>query len=156
MSQDRILGSAVVIQLYGKNGPVTFAELDSFSADDQSELKKHRPLGQVPPHGQTVYGGYNISFKGAKIDDSWDQIQKANDDALLAGGQAPRYRIVDSTNWLNGNTETWVYDNVLLHGFKFDKANAGEEIKQDFTGFAPTRKASGVTGFLPANGIFTA
>ena len=146
MSQDRILGSMVKLQVYGPNGPVNLAELDSFSADDQSELKKFRPLGQVKPHGQVIYGGYNLSFKGAKIDDSWDAVQLGNDEALLNGQAAPRYRIVDTTTWFNGTAETWVYDNVILYGFKVDKANAGDEIKQDFTGFAEIRTRDGASG----------
>lgn len=146
MSQDRILGSATQLQIYGPNGPVNLAELDSFNADDQSELKKQRPLGQVKPHGQLVYGGWNLSFKGAKVNDDWDQIQYANDQALLAGRAAPRYRIVDSTTWYSGNVETWIYDDVLIHNFKADKANSGDEIKQDFTGFAAERKQGGSIG----------
>ncbi len=143
MSQDRILGSATQLQIYGPNGPVNLAELDSFNADDQSELKKQRPLGRLEPHGQVVYGGWSLSFKGAKVNDDWDQIQYANDQALLAGRAAPRYRIVDSTTWYSGNVESWIYDDVLLYNFKVDKANSGEEIKLNFTGFASKRKQGG-------------
>jgi hypothetical protein len=138
-SADRILGSMTQLQVYSSNGPITFAELDGFTVSDKTEQKKFQPLGQVAPHGQLIYAGYELSFKGAKIDDSWDNLQSSNDTALLAGQSAPRYRIVDTTTWFDGTVETWIYDQVLLYNFKSDKAAAGEEIKQDFTGFAATR-----------------
>lgn len=140
MSKDRILGSATQLQVYSSTGPINFAELDSFSVDDQAEVKKWRPLGQVEPHAQQVYGGYNLAFKGAKVNDDWDRLQLANDQALLNGNAAPRYRIVDTTTWMDGTVEVWVYPDVILHNFKFDKANSGEEIKLDFSGYAPRRE----------------
>jgi hypothetical protein len=154
MSQDRILGSSALLQIYGSSGPVSFAELDSFTAKDQTELKKFRPLGQVQPHGQLVFGGYELSFKGAKVDDAWDQIQQANDLNLLNGKAAPRYRIVETTTWFSGNVETWTYDHVLIYGLNVDKASAGEEIKQDFSGFAPTR-TSGTAGSASNAGLIS-
>jgi hypothetical protein len=148
MSQDRILGSSVVLQVYGPNGPVPFAELDQFTAKNSEELKKFRPLGQVQPHGQLVYNGYDLSFKGAKVNDDWDQIAAANDLALLSGQAAPRYRIVEQTTWFSGNVEQWVYDNVLLYNFNTDSASSGEEIKRDISGFAPTRTNGGFSSNL--------
>ena len=155
VSQDRILGSMVLLQVYTPGGPVAFAELDSFTAKNTEELKKYHPLGEVQPHGQLVYGGWDISFKGAKVDNSWDLIQAGNDNALLAGNAAPRYRIVETTTWFNGNVETWIYDNVLIHGLNCDKAMANEEIKMDFSGFAPTRLQPGgnpIQGVLNTGG----
>lgn len=156
MSQDRILGSSAVLQISGPNGPVTFAELDSFTAKDVTELKKFRPLGQVQPHGQLVYGGFELSFKGAKVDDAWDRIQASNDEALLNGRAAPRYSVVESTTWFSGNVEVWTYENVIIHGLNVDKASAGDEIKQDFSGFAPTR-VSGSSGarFTSGSGLMS-
>lgn len=143
MSQDRILGSSAELQIQGPNGPVSLAELDSFTAKDQTELKKFRPLGQVEPHGQLVYGGWELSFKGAKINDAWDQLQASNDLALRKGKSAPRYTIVEKTTWFSGYVEVWEYHDAIIHGFNVDKASAGEEIKQDFSGFAPARTPQG-------------
>ena len=139
MSKDRILGSAVSLQIYTSTGTQDFAELDGFTATDKTEKKEFRPLGQVAPHGQLIYGGYDLAFKGAKVNDDWDTIQESNDTALLDGDSAPRYRIVETTTHYDGTTETWIYPDVLLYNFKSDKAAANDVIKQDFTGFAATR-----------------
>lgn len=141
MSQDRILGSAARLEIYNPAGgpPIHFAELDSFTAKNKEELKEWHPLGQVQPHGQLVYGGYEFTFKGAKVNGDWDAISAANDLALLSGKPAPRYRIVETTNLYDGSVEQYVYNNCLIHGFNVDKNMANEEIKQDFSGFAPTR-----------------
>jgi hypothetical protein len=139
MSQDRILGSAVTLQIYTSAGVVDFAELDGFTATDKSEKKEFRPLGQVAPHGQIIYGGYDLDFKGAKINADWDTVQADNDTALLAGESAPRYRVLQKTVWLDGTIEAWVYNDVILYNFKQDAAAANDEIKGNFTGFAPTR-----------------
>lgn len=127
------------LQIYSSSLPIDFAELDSFTVTDKTELKQFRPLGQVEPHGQLIYGGYDLAFKGAKINGDWDTIQSNNDLQLRSGSAAPRYRIVDTTTWFDGTVETWIYDNVLLYNFKSDMATSNAEIKQDMTGFAPTR-----------------
>jgi hypothetical protein len=153
MSQDRILGSAVVLQVYGPNGPVPLAEIDKFTAKNAEELKKHHPLGQVQPRGQIVYGGYDLSFQGAKVNDDWEQIAKANDINLLSGKAAPRYRVVEQKTWYSGKVENWVYDDVLLFGFNAEAAMSNEEIKHDFSGYAPSRTDG---SFAPNLGVISA
>ena len=152
MSKDRILGSAVHLQIYGgtgtSGGMIAFAELDSFSSKNKTTLKQNHPLGEVVPHGQLIYDGYELSFEVGKVDASLEVLQNANDQALLNGQSAPRYQIVDQTNLLDGTTETWVYPNVVLHDFDVTKAMGNEEIKQKCNGFAPARYSGGVLATL--------
>jgi len=139
MSKDRVLGSSATIQVYGTSGPVPYGELDGFDAEPEHELKKFHPLGQKEEHAQMIYKGWKLSFKGAKVNGDWDAIQAAQDAALLAGKVAPKYRIVDTVIYDNGNVETWVYDNAILYGLKTNKDNAEEDVKQEMSGFAPKR-----------------
>lgn len=139
MSQDRILGSSATIEIYSSSGPISFGEIDSFNSEPEHELKKFHPLGQVEEHGQIIYKGYKLSFKGGKINGDLDAIQEAIDTALLAGQSAPRYRITELTILFDGTVETWVYDNALIYNLKVDKSNAADEIKQDLSGWAPKR-----------------
>ncbi|MHB1651669.1 MAG: hypothetical protein ACYCVD_04220 [Desulfitobacteriaceae bacterium] len=139
MAQDRILGSSASIDVYGPNGPVPYGELDSFDANPEHELKKFHPLGQKEEHGQMIYKGYTLSFKGAKVNGDWDKIQAALDSALLAGQPAPLYRITEITILNDGTVEIWIYDNAILYGLKTNKDNAEDEIKQEMSGWAPKR-----------------
>ena len=139
MSQDRILGSSCSIDIYGPYGPVSFGEVDSMNAEPTHELKRWHPLGQLFEHTQVVYKGYKLSFKGGKVNGDWDKIQEIQDNALLAGQPAPRYRVTETTIMTDGTVEKWIYDDCLIYGLKIDKSNAGDEIKQDFSGEAPKR-----------------
>lgn len=153
MSQDRVLGSMVQLQVFGASGaspgPIALAEIDSFSAKNKTSLMEHRPLGQVAPHGQLAYGGWELSFEIGKIDVSLENVQDANDAALLAGQAAPRYRIVETTTFFNGDVRTNVYEGVLLYDFDVAQAQNNEVVKQRVTGFASTRNGDGgLGGFL--------
>lgn len=139
MSQDRILGSAATIEVYGTSGPVPYGELDSFDAEPEHELKKFHPLGQKEEHGQMIYKGWKLSFKGAKVNGDWEAIQAAQDAALLAGQPAPKFRVTETTILNTGVVETWIYDNAILYGLKTNKDNAEDEIKQEMSGWAPKR-----------------
>jgi hypothetical protein len=140
MSQDRILGSAAQIQIYGQNGPAPFGELDSFSDEPTTAEKNWHPLGQVPDHQQLVYKGYKLTMKLGKINDDIENIQQSLDAALLAGRPAPLYRIVTQTTWYSGNVETWIYNNAQIYGLKDGFANAEDAIGQDLTGWAPKKE----------------
>jgi hypothetical protein len=140
MSQDRILGSSCLVEIYDSSGnPVPFGEIDSFTSEPQHEMKTFHPLGQVQQHGQIIYKGYKLSFKGAKINGDLEQIQYILDQALLNGQAAPRYRITELTTLYSGTVEKWVYDGALIYNVKVDKSNAEDEIKQDLEGWAPTK-----------------
>jgi hypothetical protein len=136
VSQDRILGSATTVSVYGPNGPTPFGELDAFNDEPGTTEKNWHPLGQVEDHQQLVYKGYKLTFKLGKIDDSIENIQQSLDAALVAGQSAPRYRIVNQTTWYSGNVETWIYDNALIYGLKDGFANAEDAIGQDLTGWS--------------------
>jgi hypothetical protein len=139
MSQDRILGSSATIEIYSSSGPISFGEIDSFNAEPEHELKKFHPLGQVEEHGQVIYKGWKLSFKGGMINGDLDKIQEAIDTALLSGQSAPRYRITETIIMFNGVVNTWVYDNALIYNLKNDVSNSADEIKQDLSGWAPKR-----------------
>lgn len=139
MSQDRILGSATTISIYGPNGPVPFGELDGFTDEPGTTEKNWHPLGQIEDHQQLVYKGYKLTFKLGKVNGDIENLQQSLDAALLAGQPAPRYRIVDQTIWYSGNVETWIYDNALVYGLKISSSNAEDAIGQDLTGWAPRK-----------------
>lgn len=140
MSSDRILGSAVTIDIYSPTGGVIpFGELDAFTPEPQHDLKQWHPLGQVPMHEQPVYKDWKFTFSGGKINGDKDQIQYSIDQALLSGQAVPRFRITQTTVLYDGTTEVWIYDNAVLHNLKTDVTNAEDQIKQDMTGYAPTR-----------------
>jgi len=141
-SSDRIIGSCVTLSLYTSSGTVDLAEIDSFTAKARHDKKTYKPLGQFEDHEQTIYKGYDLTFKGGKIDSSWDSLQADIDTALLAGESAPTYTVKEVTTFYDGTTKTWVYKNVVLHGFEIDAAASGDEIKCSFTGFAPYRTLS--------------
>lgn len=154
MSKDRILGSSTVLQIYGPSGPVPFLEIDSFTAKNAETMEKRRPLGQVPPHPQVIYGGWELTLKGGKVDESWDQASASNDEALLAGQSAPRYRIVDTTIHMDGHAEVWNYEDVVLHGFNRDAVKSDDEIKVDCSGFSP-RRTAGSVGTAQGGGLLS-
>ena len=139
MSQDRILGSMAMVQVYGPNGLQPFGELDSFDDEPQHELKNFKPLGQVEEHGQLVYKSYKLTFKFGKINGDMEQIQQLIDAALLAGQASPRFRIVTTTTWFSGNVETWIYDNALIYNLKDSFSDSGDAVGQDMNGWAPRK-----------------
>ena len=139
MSQDRILGNSVQIEIYSTSGPISFGEIDSFTATPQHTEKKFHPLGQVAEHAQIIYQSYKLDFKGGRINGDLDAIQEAIDTALLAGQAAPRYRVTETITYYDGTITTWIYDNALIYNLKDDVSNAADEIKLEMTGWAPTR-----------------
>lgn len=150
--QDRVLGSAVVLQIFGSTGavpgPISLGEVDEFSAKSKSTLHETHPLGNVQPHGQLIYGGYDLSFKFGTVDDSVHALCDANDLALLAGQPAPRYQIVETITYRDGTSTTITYRNVLLYNFDLQAAMSNEEVKQNVEGFAATRDSGAGLGAL--------
>lgn len=148
VQQDGIIGSSTLLSIYNATvgTPVPVGEIESFSVKSQTEMKKRFPIGQVQPNAQLFYDGYELSIKGIKIDGSWEDICAANDSALLAGQAAPRYRIVQTTTMLDGTVEIWQYDKCLIYGFNIDAAAGNEIVKEDFSGWAPSRSSGSAAG----------
>lgn len=139
MSQDRVLGSKVLIQINTALGPTLFAEIDSFDEKNEEKLDKRHPLGQVQPHGQKAYEGYQLTIRGAVVDPSVENLELQDDVLLLSGQPANRYTITRTVSYYNAPTKVWTYPNALLYGFTWNAAAADDEVKFDCTAFCPVK-----------------
>lgn len=138
--QDRILGSSATIAFYQQGGGVvTFAECDSFQATRKSTQKQYQPLGQVGERTQDIYQGYTLSFGGAIVDPSYDDIIDQIDQGALAGQANMRIRVTETITYYDGTTKTWVYPDVVLYNFDKNISAANTDIQWKFSGEAQTR-----------------
>ncbi|EPZ47633.1 hypothetical protein [Alicyclobacillus acidoterrestris] len=140
-AKDRVLGSSATIALYNTStgGYVTFAECDSFTATRKSSQKQYQPLGQVGQRTQDIYEGWTLSFGGAIVDHSYDDIVYQIDQSALSGAANMRFRVTETIEYYDGSIETWVYPDTVLYGFEKDISAANSEITWKFTGDAQTR-----------------
>lgn len=138
-SQDRILGRSAVIDIISTNGPVQWAVCDSFDVASNTKEEEYQPLGAMAPRPQLIYGSYKLTFKGAKVDETIDQLFYGIDQALLNGQASPRFRITETITLLDGSEQTWVYPDTVLGNFKKSMSKATDPITYDFDGTAPIR-----------------
>lgn len=139
MDQDRILGESVILELYSSTGLIKVGETDSCEETHQTEQKVTRPLGQRYDHTQVIHKGWMLALKGGKIDSSVSRLSQNLQDALLAGKNAPRYRITKTTQFYDGAEERLIYDAAVLYDFKENDQKSDDEIQWDFTAFAGKR-----------------
>lgn len=140
-AQDRVVGSSAKIALYGPNGPVPFAEVDSCKETRKSSQKAFQPLGEVGERTQDIYEGYELDFSGAVIDPSYDDIIDQIDQAAQNGKPNVRFRVTQSITYYDGSVKTYVYPDTVLYGFDKDIASAKDEIKWTCKGSAQKRQA---------------
>ncbi len=141
MGKDRVLGSQATVAFYGANGPMNFAETDKFDSERKSTQKKFQPLGQVGARTQDIPEDWELSFDGAVVDPSYDDILDQIEQAGHAGQPNLRFRVTETTTYYDGTVKVWVYPDTVLYGFKKDVASAKDEIKWSFKGNAQTRIA---------------
>jgi hypothetical protein len=138
-AQDRVLGSSAKIAFYGPNGPVTFAEVDTFKSTRKSTQKQFQPLGEVGEHTQDIYQGWSFDFSGGVIDPSFDDIVDQIDQAAQNGQKNLRFRVTETTTYYDGTQRVWVYPDSVLFGFDKDISAANSEIKWTGKGEAQKR-----------------
>ena len=132
--QDRILGKQVVVELISPNGPIQWAECDSFDATDGSKTISNNPLGQQVPRPQLVPGGWKMSFKGAVVDGNVDALVDSIQQALISGALPPRFTVTETRYYYSGATQVYTYPDVALYGFKESASKADEAVTWDFSG----------------------
>jgi hypothetical protein len=138
-AKDRILGSSAKIELYTSNSGLMTIEVDSFTASQKHTTKNWHPLGEVGERQQLIYVGWDLDFKTGKIDSQITDFFNAIDQVLLAGQPAPRVRVTETIQHLDGNIETWVFPDAILFGYQGDASNAEDEIKESFKGSCSKR-----------------
>lgn len=141
MGKDRILGSMATITVNGPNGPVPCGEFDKFTAKQKSELKERKPLGQIKPHGQVSYGGWEMDFEGGKIDSALANVVATINGDLLNGKPAPKFTVVQTIKRYDGAVERYKYPDASLYGFEQSIDKADDEIKEKIKGWAAERTA---------------
>lgn len=140
MDQDRILGEAVLLETYTSSGLANVGEADSVEETHQTEQKMTRPLAQRYDHTQVIHKGWELAVKGGKIDESVATLAQNLQDALIAGQNAPRYRVTRTIEHYDGTQTQYIYDNAVFYNFKENAAKSDEEIQWDFTAFAGKRQ----------------
>lgn len=138
--QDRILGKQVVIELMSTNGPIQWAECDSFDATDGSKTISNNPLGQQVPRPQLVPGAWKLTFKGAVVDGNIDSLVDSIQTAMINGQLPPRFTVTETVYYYNGATQVFTYPDVALYGFKKAYAKADEAVTWDFNGDCQYRR----------------
>ena len=139
MSQDRVLGSSVVVDMYLPSGPLTINELDSFTPDRKSSQKQFQPLGQIGERTQDIPGNWELSFSGGIVDSEFDAFVQQIEDAGQAGQANIRAMVKETTTYYDGSVVTYVWPDTVLYNFKKEASSAKDEIKYSFSGAAQKR-----------------
>jgi len=140
LDEDRILGESVVLEVYSSTGLVQIGEADSVEETHQTEQKTTRPLGQRWDHTQVIHKGWELAVKGGKIDESVSTLAQNLQDTLLAGKNAPRYRVTRTIEHYDGTKVQYIYDSSVFYSFKESSTKSDEEVTWDFTAFAGKRQ----------------
>ena len=147
MGKTRVLGKDVQVFLTSPDGLTSLPllqEVDRFSAKNNDELKKSRPLGETTHASHTVHMGWDLEFEAGKNNWNLSCFFQAQDEQMRKGGRRPFARVVERVTHLDGSDETWVYEEVSLFGYNEDIGSQTDEIKEKFSGYAKRRVS--VTG----------
>jgi hypothetical protein len=146
--KSRVLSSSAVIEVADRSSTMSLmvGEIDSFTAKSNTAMAKSRPIGASMESAYLKYGGYDLSFKGGKVD--WNLANKihAQDVLLRTLGLCPLFTVKQEIKYYNGEIETYVYNDVVLFGYSLD-AKSGDEIGEEFSGYAPQRNILSLTSF---------
>lgn len=129
-----------MLEVYTSTGLVQIGEADSVDETHQTEQKLTRPLGQRWDHTQVIHKGWELAVKGGKIDESVSTLAQNLQDALIAGQNAPRYRVTRTIEHYDQTKVQYIYDNAVFYGFKENAQKSDEEVSWDFTAFAGKRQ----------------
>lgn len=158
--EKRILSDHVRISVKDqRNHLVRVGEFDSFDATKQDSVRKFKPVGETYEIGLLHEGGWELTFSGGKVD--WNlarlmSLQEAymndksdnqrpfslNPDAFNVRNITPLYNVEHTTVYYDGSTDTYVYEDVILHNFSTKVSNDLAEVNESVKGFAPRRRMS--------------
>ena len=147
MSKARVQGSSAIIKVKDPflGFDISIGELDSFSAKSTSSIIKSRPIGHSIETPQFKYGGYDLSFKGGKVDWQLARVMHSQDTLALTIGVVPIFKIEQKINHFDGTEEIYVYNNVMVFGYDLSADGANSDITESVSAFAPDRSSLNFT-----------
>ena len=136
----RLLYSSAEIYVKDWAGIVTakIGEIDQFNAKQTTSLQKSRPIGSALENASLKYGGWELTFKGGKVDWGLAKEIHAQDMILRTLGIHPLFQVQQKLEYYDGKIETFTYNDVVLYDYAID-IQSGQEIGEEFKGFSPQR-----------------
>jgi len=135
MGKARVCGSNAKIYVYDeKQGEILIGEVDKFSAKDASDLKKYRSLGTAKIGSQAIFGGWEISCDGGKVDWKLAQLIHAQDERIANSDCSAQFFVIQTVDYFDGIQDAYRYDEVTFHGYELDSPI--EEMTEKFNGFS--------------------
>jgi hypothetical protein len=140
--------------------PLDLGELDEFEATQMSEVVKRRPMGYSIESTTYKYSGWNLSFRGGKVD--WKLARWAfnQDRSARIPGKTNGFSILQTINHFDTRAggipavEQYLYTNVVLFGLE-QKLRGGEDITEEMKGYCGKREIGPVdTSVLSVDGVF--
>lgn len=119
------------------NIPIFSSEIDSFKATSTTTVHKSRPAGYALERATPVYGGYDLSFDGGKVDWEMAHFYWLQDNNLRAGKMPPSIYISETIFHYGGAIENYIYKDVVLFGKEISIA---DEVSNSIQGFASMRE----------------
>lgn len=141
MPKARVQGSSAVIKVKDPflGLDIQIGEIDGFSAKSTTSINKSRPIGASIETAQIRYGGFELSFKGGKVDWHLAKLLHAQDTLLRTIGVAPVFTIEQTVKYFDGSKEIFSYPNSVIFGYEFNADGADNELGENFSGFASYR-----------------
>lgn len=133
MGRARISGSNVILLIKAGDTDVAVGEIDKFTAKKLEELKKAQALGAKTETSWVKWKGWEFSFEGGKVDWQLAKVLHSQDVEIVAGRRSPYFKIQKTIEYLNGDTEVWVWDEVTLYGYEIDVPM--EDVTEKISGF---------------------
>lgn len=136
----RVLGSSAIIKVSDGTTACAIGEIDKFSAKENTELKKSRPIGAKLFTTQVDPQGWDLSFEGGKVDWNIAALMQAQSRQFYGNNRSVYFEVEQSITFFDGKVETYIYHDVTLHGLNLDIGGSGDEISEKFEGFAAYRE----------------
>jgi len=125
--------------------PLDLGELDEFEATQMSEVVKRRPMGYSIESTTYKYSGWNLSFRGGKVD--WKLARWAfnQDRAARIPGKTNGFSILQTVTHFDTRVgglpaiEQYLYTNVVLFGLE-QRFKGGDDVTEEMKGFCAKRE----------------
>jgi hypothetical protein len=140
----RVLGSSVIVYIEKVDGSLCkIGEIDKFSAKENMEIKKSRPLGAKLFASQIDPQGWDLSFEGGKVDWQLAALLQAQGRQFYNDGRSPYFSVVQEVRFSDNTIERYRYFDVTLHSPNLDAGSSSDEVSEKFEGFAAYREVDG-------------
>lgn len=141
MAKARVYGSNA--QIFVKHPvlqtDIQIGEVDSFSARQKTNLITSRPIGKSMEKGNLIYGGWELDFRGGKIDWKLADTIHNQDMMLRMFGYFPTFTITQKIIHYDGTIEEYNYPDTIIYGYEIGMDGAMNELGESFKGFSSTR-----------------